>query len=289
MKKKLLMIIAGIMAVVTLFTFASCSSNTEKNILVVCRDAASGTREAFDKFVGLQASELISDKEEYSSTANVREKVATTKTAIGYISLASVDDSVKALKVNGVEATEENVRSGEYKIQRPFLLLTNNSVTLQPAAQDFFNYCMSSTAKDGITATHGILPSDFSSRSEYTVPSTALSGDVVVKGSTSMTDLMEKLIANYKALLGDKVANVKFTISFNGSSEGRTAAKGDTNGTVIGVASSSSKNDAYTETTICLDAVAVIVNKDNDQISNVTAEILKNIYTGKVTKFSEIK
>lgn len=290
MKKKIMAIIAGILSAVTLFAFVGCGNkNTEKNILVVCREASSGTREAFDKFVGLKADEITSDKEEYGSTGNVREKVSSTETAIGYISLASVNDSVKVLTVDGVEATEDNVRAGKYKIQRPFLLLTNKSVTLQPAAQDFFNYCMSKTAKSSITATNGILTADFDSRSEYTVPENALSGDVIVKGSTSMQDMMEKLIADYQKLLSDKAKDVKFTFGFNGSSEGRTLAKNDTNGTSIGVASSSSPDEAYTETTLCLDAVAVIVNKNNDKISDINAAILKDIYTGKIKKFSEIK
>lgn len=288
MKRKLAAIVAATLSAITVFAFTGCA-NGSKNILVVCREAASGTREAFDKYVGLTADELTSDKEEYSSTGNVREKVANTKTAIGYISLASVDDSVKALKVEGVEATEENVREGKYKIQRPFLLLTNKSVTLTPAAKDFFDYAMSKTAEAAIIKEKGITTADFDTRKDYVVPADAISGTVILKGSTSMEDMIKYLVAEYKKLGGDKVSAVQFTFDFPGSSGGRTAAKEDTTGNVIGLASSAKADAAYTETTLCLDAVAVIVNKNNDKISDVNAQTLKDIYTGKIKKFEDIK
>ena len=288
MKRKLMAIVAAALSAITVFAFTGCA-NGSKNILVVCREAASGTREAFDKYVGLTADELTSDKEEYSSTGNVREKVANTKTAIGYISLASVDDSVKALKVEGVEATEENVREGKYKIQRPFLLLTNKSVTLTPAAKDFFDYAISKTAEAAIIKEKGITTADFDTRKDYVVPADAISGTVILKGSTSMEDMIKYLVAEYKKLGGDKVSAVQFTFDFPGSSGGRTAAKEDTTGNVIGLASSAKADAAYTETTLCLDAVAVIVNKNNDKISDVNAQTLKDIYTGKIKKFEDIK
>ena len=288
MKRKLAAIVAATLSAITVFAFTGCA-NGSKNILVVCREAASGTREAFDKYVGLTADELTSDKEEYSSTGNVREKVANTQTAIGYISLASVDDSVKALKVEGVEATEENVREGKYKIQRPFLLLTKKSVTLTPAAKDFFDYAMSKTAEAAIIKEKGITTADFDTRKDYVVPADAISGTVILKGSTSMEDMIKYLVAEYKKLGGDKVSAVQFTFDFPGSSGGRTATKEDTTGNVIGLASSAKADAAYTETTLCLDAVAVIVNKNNDKISDVNAQTLKDIYTGKIKKFEDIK
>jgi len=289
-------ILAGIIACVMCFAFTACGNNSgdngsangttsestndtdstvapEKNILVVMREASSGTREAFDKYVNLSAKDVIDTSEEFSSTGVVRTQVAANATAIGYISLASVDDSVKALKVEGVEPTVSNVRDGKYKIQRPFLLLTNKNVKLTAAAQDFFNYCMSKTAENGILADGGITTPDFDNRSEYTVPTVAI----------------QKLVADYQALCGDKVKDVKFDYDFPGSSGGRTAAKNDTEGTVIGLASSSKPNEAYTETTLCLDAVAIIVNKKNDKVSDVNATMLHDIFTGKITKYSEIK
>lgn len=285
-KRIAMVAVVAIMAAVACVSMLAC--NQEKDILVVTREASSGTREAFDKYVGLAASDVVSTAEEYSSTGNVREKVASTATAIGYISLASVDDSVKKLTVEGVEATYDNVRNGSYKISRPFLLLTGNGVELQPAAQDFFNYCMSKTAEAAINAEKGITTSDFAERKEYAVPEAALSGTVVVKGSTSMEDMIKKLIAEYQKLGGDKVSGITFTTDFPGSGGGRTAAKEDAVGNVIGLASSAHADSGYTEHTLCLDAVAVIVNKDNNYISDVDKDSLKAIYTGAVTKYSKI-
>ena len=261
----------------------------EKNILVVSREASSGTREAFDKFVSITAETLIDDAEELGSTGLVKTKVASVESAIGYISLASLDDSVKALKVDGVVASAETVRDGTYKIQRPFLLLKSVSTELTPTAQDFFNYCLSKTAETTITEEGGVTTSDFDDRTEYIAPATALSGEVKLIGSTSMEDMILGLVASYKELLGYKANGITFTFSFNGSSEGRTAVKNDTNGTTIGLASSSKSDAGYSENTLCLDAVAVIVNKANNQIDNVTKEQLNGIYTGQIKKFSEIK
>lgn len=285
-KRIAMVAVVAIMAAVACVSMLAC--NQEKDILVVTREASSGTREAFDKYVGIAASDVVSTAEEYSSTGNVREKVASTATAIGYISLAGVDDSVKKLTVEGVEATYDNVRNGSYKISRPFMLLTGNGVELQPAAQDFFDYCMSKTAEAAINAEKGITTSDFAERKEYAVPEAALSGTVVVKGSTSMEDMIKKLIAEYRKLGGDKVSGITFTTDFPGSGGGRTAAKEDTVGNVIGLASSAHADSGYTEHTLCLDAVAVIVNKDNNYISDVDKDSLKAIYTGAVTKYSEI-
>lgn len=285
-KRIAMVAVVAIMAAVACVSMLAC--NQEKDILVVTREASSGTREAFDKYVGIAASDVVSTAEEYSSTGNVREKVASTATAIGYISLASVDDSVKKLTVEGVEATYDNVRNGSYKISRPFLLLTGNGVELQPAAQDFFDYCMSKTAEAAINAEKGITTSDFAERKEYAVPEAALSGTVVVKGSTSMEDMIKKLIAEYQKLGGDKVSGITFTTDFPGSGGGRTAAKEDAVGNVIGLASSAHADSGYTEHTLCLDAVAVIVNKDNNDISDVDKDSLKAIYTGTVTKYSKI-
>lgn len=285
-KRIAMVAVVAIMAAVACVSMLAC--NQEKDILVVTREASSGTREAFDKYVGIAASDVVSTAEEYSSTGNVREKVASTATAIGYISLASVDDSVKKLTVEGVEATYDNVRNGSYKISRPFMLLTGNGVELQPAAQDFFDYCMSKTAEAAINAEKGITTSDFAERKEYAVPEAALSGTVVVKGSTSMEDMIKKLIAEYQKLGGDKVSGITFTTDFPGSGGGRTAAKEDTVGNVIGLASSAHADSGYAEHTLCLDAVAVIVNKDNNDISDVDKDSLKAIYTGAVTKYSKI-
>ncbi len=283
--KKLMTGVLGLL--MSLSLFAGCGG--EKDILVITRDATSGTREAFDKFIGIDKGDVVKTAESFGQTGLVTQKVASVKTAIGYISVASLDDSVKALTVDGVAATVETVRDGSYKIQRPFLLLTSTTTTLTATAQDFYNYCTSVMVENDIIEQGGVTTTEFSARYEYTAPATALSGDIKIAGSSSMEYMIKQMIASYKELLGYKADNINFSYSFNGSSEGRTAVKNDTNGTTIGLASSSKTDTAYNEFTLCLDAVAVIVNKDNDQIDNVTKEQLKSIYTGEIKKFSQVK
>ena len=156
MKKLGMFMLALVMAVTACVALTGC--DTEKDILVVCREASSGTREAFDKYVGLEAADITSSAEEYSSTGNVREKVANTATAIGYISLASVDDSVKALKIEGVEATADNVRAGTYKIQRPFLLLTKTDLVSEDEIRKVTEKVRDYNSKAPLWNINGTLP-----------------------------------------------------------------------------------------------------------------------------------
>ena len=286
--KKILACMAACVIGVGTLAFAACGG--EKDINVIMREASSGTREAFDKYVGLTEDNMIKNLGTYSSTGAVKTAVQNNKTAIGYISLASTDDTVKTLTVEGVEATHDNVRNGQYPVQRDFLLLTKTGTDLTPAAQDFFNFCMSVDAKEALESKGGITTSNFESRSEYTPLSAPVSGAVTVSGSTSMEDVIKALIAEYQKINGENVEGVDFSsMAFEGSGAGREAvSSANNNGTVIGLASSSSPNSAYTEHTLCLDAVAVIVNKSNETISDITKQQLFDIFTGKVKKFSEL-
>lgn len=284
--KKILILFIMTFFIMPITLLTGCGG--EKNILVVSRENGSGTREAFESYLGIKSSDVKSD-EEYKETSNVTAKVASVKSAIGYISVASVDDSIKVLTVDDIEPTAENVRNGEYKIQRPFLLLTNSTVSLSPAAEDFFNYCMSKTCSEGISSHNGITTTDFINRPEYKIPTGSLSGSVVLKGSTSMELMIKQLVANYQALCGSKVNDVSFSFEFPGSSGGRTAVSDDILGNVIGLSSSAKKSDKYIEHTLCLDAVAVIVNKANNYIDDIKKDQLKSIYNKQIIKFSEVK
>lgn len=292
--KKVLVLLVAVMLAVTGIAATGC--NGEKEILVVMREAGSGTREAFEKVVksedGVSLEKITKDetdkysfvlnRQELPSTANVLTSVQSNKNAIGYISLASVNKDVKALKVEGVEATTENVQSGEYKIQRPFLLLTRADNVITPAAQDFYNFCMSSDVLENIDE-EGLIRDPDRTPAAYE-PATLSAATINVTGSTSMTELMIKLIAAYK----EKQPDITINQTYPGSGGGRTAVENDTTGATLGLASSSSPKASYVENTVCLDAVAVIVNPANE-ISDISILNLFNIYTGAVKKFSEIK
>lgn len=288
-KKLIVALLVCVMAFAT-FAFAGCG---EKEISVITRNEGSGTRDAFESIVKSDAGVKLGDAElkdgvlQYDSTSTVITQVSGVETAIGYVSLGSVDDTIKVLKVNGVEATAANVLNGTYKLQRPFVIMTNKSVELQDATADFIRFLKSTQAQE-------IVAGDYVKQEEgavqYTSPSTALSGTVVIRGSTSVDPLMDVLIGKYKEINGNKVANVEFQKDCQGSSAGIEAVKKDTAGNVIGLSSSAIKDaDAPSMNYfhIALDAIAVIVNKNNE-LSDITISQLFDIYTGAITKFSEL-
>lgn len=275
----------------------------EKDILVVSREAGSGTRDAFDSLVKNSAGDSLAKKADGTAqenvfvkslniqdgTAKVMTKVASVKNTIGYISLGSVDSTVKSIQVDGITPSSATVLDGTYKLQRPFVIMTRKDADLTAATTNFMTYLKSSSAQI-IVEGNKYVKQENSGMTAYTAPSVTLSGTVKLRGSTSVEPLMEKLIADYYAKGGTRVSGVIFDMDAQGSSAGVTATKGDTDGNTIGMSSSAIKTAdqavlAYFE--IALDAVAIIVHKDNT-ITNITIEQLFGIYTGAMLKFSEI-
>lgn len=293
MKNKKIAILISVLLVcaMSLAAFTACDKNAEKSINVIGRDSASGTREAFESLIknsdGTKLEGKMTQKaEELEATSAVIAKVQSNKTAIGYISLGSLDDSVKAVKVNGVAPTVENVQNGSYVLYRPFVIITNKTLTegdnLTAATKDFLNYLKSDKASK-IVADNGFVPN---TDNNQTFSSDKSAGTVIIRGSTSVEKVMTILMDGYKKLN----PNVTFDINCQGSGAGRTAAKDDTAGNVIGMSSSAIKaEDAgyFAQFDLAQDAVVVIVNKAN-AIDNLTIQNLYDIYTGAVTRFSEI-
>ena len=129
----------------------------DAEIVLVGREAGSGTRSGFEELT--ETVDKCKYRQELTSTGDVITAVAQNPDAIGYASLASVKDSVKALKVAGVTPTEETVKDGTYLIQRPFVLVTKEGVELSPVAQAFFDYTTKGQANDIITAS-GVVPAN---------------------------------------------------------------------------------------------------------------------------------
>lgn len=290
-KKIAILISVFLVCAMSIAAFTACDKNAEKSINVIGRDSASGTREAFESLIknsdGTKLEGKMTQKaEELEATSAVIAKVQSNKTAIGYISLGSLDDSVKAVKVNGVAPTVENVQNSRYVLYRPFVIITNKTLTegdnLTAATKDFLNYLKSDKASK-IVADNGFVPN---TDNNQTFSSDKSAGTVIIRGSTSVEKVMTILMDGYKKLN----PNVTFDINCQGSGAGRTAAKDDTAGNVIGMSSSAIKaEDAgyFAQFDLAQDAVVVIVNKAN-AIDNLTIQNLYDIYTGAVTRFSEI-
>ena len=237
------------------------------------------------KDAGLMKGALEQDK-----TSTVISLVSSTETGIGYVSLGSVDDSVKVLKVEGVEATAENVLSGDYKMQRPFVIMTSKAMgeNLTAATKDFLAFLRSTQAQD-VVEEEGYVRQD-EGATEYTAPASAVSGTVSISGSTSVDPLMDKLIGKYKEIGGASVAGVEISKNCQGTSHGISAVKADKTGNVIGLGSSAVKEADEAEIAhfeIALDAIAVIVNPENT-LEDITIAQLFDIYTGKIVKFSAL-
>lgn len=291
-KKVIFVMIALVIALTAVL--AACGG--EKDIAVIARTSGSGTRDAFESIVksedgtALKDAGLMKGALEQDKTSTVISLVSSTKTGIGYVSLGSVDDSVKVLKVEGVEATAENVLSGDYKMQRPFVIMTSKAMgeNLTAATRDFLAFLRSTQAQD-VVEEEGYVRQD-EGATEYTAPASAVSGTVSISGSTSVDPLMDKLIGKYKEIGGASVAGVEISKNCQGTSHGITAVKADKTGNVIGLGSSAVKEADEAEIAhfeIALDAIAVIVNPENT-LEDITIAQLFDIYTGKTVKFSAL-
>ena len=265
---------------------SSESSGTAGTISVVSREDGSGTRGAFVELTGVEEKDADGNKIDNTTTdaiiANstdvVLNNVAGDTNAIGYASMGSINDSVKAVKVDGVEATTDNVKNGTYAIARPFNIAVKADTALSDAAQDFYNYIMSAEGQQ-IIADNKYIKIDESAAS---FSSNGASGKVVVAGSSSVTPVMEKLSESYQAVNG----NVTVEVQQSDSTTGMTSA---IEGTCdIGMASRELSDDEASKlgaTSIALDGIAVIVNSENT-VDDLSVDQIKGIFTGKITDWN---
>ena len=283
--RKLACIALGTMMIGTALTGCSGSDqglSADTEISVISREEGSGTRSAFVELIGIVDGEdrdiTVGTSEITSSTSVMITTVKDNVAAIGYISLGSMSEDVKAVKVDGVEATAENVKNGSYKVSRPFNIAYKED-KLSDVAKDFISYIKSQEGQN-IIADNGYISVD--TTESYNTSN--MEGKIVLAGSTSVAPVMEKLAEAYMKLN----ANVAIEIQQSGSSAGMTSAIEDA--CDIGMASrevkSSEIEKGLTSTTIAVDGIAVIVNKDNSFADDLTSEQIKGIYLGTITTWS---
>lgn len=287
--KKVLAVTLG--AALMVGSLAGCGNNSSKSadggfdaaqdISVVSREEGSGTRGAFVELTGVEEKDADGNKVDNTTTnaitCNSTEVVLTTVAgddyAIGYISLGALNDTVKALKIGGVEASEENINNGSYTLSRPFNIVTKDGIS--DVAQDFINYIMSGDGQK-VISDNGYIGDDSAAAFE----SNGAEGKVVVGGSSSVSPVMEKLIEAYKAVN----ANVEIELQTSDSTTGMTGAA---DGTLdIGMASRELKDseteEGLTATKIAMDGIAVIVNQENPA-EDLSSDTVKGIFTGGTT------
>nr|MBO2493513.1 phosphate ABC transporter substrate-binding protein [Clostridia bacterium] len=260
--------------------------DVSREIHVISREEGSGTRGAFVELFGIQQKDSNGNEIDYTTeearivnnTAVMMTSVAGDKYSIGYISLGSLNNTVKALKIDGVEPTADNVKSGEYKIARPFIIATKGEIS--KVVQDFVEFIMSSDGQR-VVEENGYIP---------VLDNPAYSGDkpagkIVVAGSSSVSPLMEKLKEAYLAINPNAQIEIQ-------TSDSTTGINSVIDGICdIGMSSRELKeselNAGLNPITIAMDGLVVIVNKGNPA-DNLTSEQVRAIFTGEITRWSEV-
>ena len=263
---------------------ASSDWDSSNDITIVSREDGSGTRGAFVELFGIQQEvdgEKVDmttvDAQVTNNTSVMLTTVAGDEYAIGYVSLGSLDESVKALKIDGAEATEENIENGSYKVSRPFNIAVKEG--LSEAGQDFMNYILSKEGQ-AVVADNNYIPLD----NAEAYSSNGASGKVVIAGSSSVSPVMEKL----KEAYADANSGVEIEIQTSDSTTGmQNAIDGVCD---IGMASRELKDSeleaGLTPTVIALDGIAVIVN-NNNPTDEMTSDQVKSIFTGDALAWDE--
>lgn len=262
------------------------TSKMEGDINVISREDGSGTRGAFIELFKIEEKneagekvDLTTDEAEITnSTAVMMTSVAGDKSSVGYISLGSLNDTVKALNIDGAEANVDNIKSGDYKVSRPFNIVTTGNES--ELASDYIKFILSEQGQK-VVEENGYI----SKENNGSYEASGLSGKLVVAGSSSVTPVMEKLKEAYSALNPDVTIEVQQSDSTTGVTN---ALDGICD---IGMASRELKDSEIEKgasgTVIALDGIAVIVNNENPT-EELSSEQIKDIYTGNVTDWSEL-
>ncbi len=259
--------------------------DSSNDITIVSREDGSGTRGAFIELFGIEEKKdgekvdmTTDDAQITNSTSVMLTTVAGDDYAIGYVSLGSLNDTVKALKIDGEEATEQNIKDGKYKICRPFNIATKKGAD-NAVAQDFIAYIMSQEGQQ-VISDNGYIGDDSAKPYEGSKPS----GKAVVGGSSSVSPVMEKLIEAYKKVNSGAELELQTTDSTTGMT---SAIDGSYD---IGMASRELQDDEKKDLdsqVIATDGIAVIVNKNNTT-DELSSDQVKTIYTGDATTWDEV-
>lgn len=276
--------LCAIMTMVLMMTSAFALAD---EINVISREDGSGTRGAFIELFGIEQKNEAGEKIDCTtdecditnSTSVMMTSVSGNDCAIGYISLGSLNDTVKALAIDGAEASVENIKAGTYNVARPFNIATLAETS--EAAQDFITFIMSAEGRAVIESNGYIAVVENAPAFE----GGKVSGKIVIAGSSSVTPVMEKLTEAYMTIN----PNVEIELQQSDSSSGMTSTRDGV--CDIGMASRALKDSeieaGLTPMTIAMDGIAVIVSNDNP-VDGLTSEQVRNIYMGEITDWSEV-
>lgn len=292
MKKTIYAVLSAITLAVlggTLFAAPKKNKNFgKKSVVLISREEGSGTRGAFVELFGIEMKNAEGKKVDFTSeeaditnsTEVMLTSVAGNKYAIGYVSLGSLNKTVKALKIEGVSPSVSSIKNGTYKISRPFNIVTKQT-GLSENASDFIRFILSSDGQ-AIVEANGYI----SATQNPAYIATGKKGKITVAGSSSVTPVMEKLAEAYEKLNPE----IKIEVQMSDSTTGVNSAL---NGVCeIGMASrelkDSEKAKGALQTKIAIDGIAVIINKENPTES-ATIQSVKDLYIGTISKWGDVK
>lgn len=280
----------ALILVMSVIAFSGCKNKTSEDIHVISREDGSGTRSAFTELFDIVLTgedgtrkDLTTKEAIIANKTNVMfMNVAGDKYAIGYGSLGSLNDTIKALKIDDVEPSAENIKNGTYKISRPFNIATYGEAT--GLTKDFIDFILSAEGQVVVATSYVTAidnPPDYESKDARMRPS----GKIVVAGSSSVAPIMEKLKEAYLEINTDATIELQISDSTSGMT-----------GTIegicdIGMASrelTDSEKEKLVETKIAYDGIVILVNNANT-IDNLTSEAVRQIFIGEITNWNEIK
>lgn len=285
----------SVLALIVALGVAGCSGDKAKSgfdmgkeIHLISREDGSGTRGAFIELLGIEVKENGKKKDRTSGRAQITNstnvmmtQVANDEYGIGYISLGSLNDTVKALAIDGTEATTANIMNGTYKLARPFHLVHTDSNVNGEQIDDFISFVFSADGQNIVT-NQGYVSVETNPKT-YTAQNAH--GKLVVAGSSSITPVMEKLAEAYMKLNPDMKVEIQ-------QSDSTTGVQSVISGTAdIGMASrdlKASEKDKVNGVVIAKDGLAVIVNKQNP-LQSIKADQVRDIYIDNIKKWQEIK
>ena len=267
-------------------TEAASDFDTSRSISVISREDGSGTRGAFIELMGIEvegedgsSTDMTTVEADIASRTDVMlTSVAGDPYAIGYVSMGSLNETVKAVAIDGVEATTDNIINGTYAVSRPFNIATNGEPT--GLVKDFIDFILSAEGQAIVAEDYIAVDTEAPAYAGE-----AIEGTISVGGSSSVSPVMEQLIEAYQAVNPNATIELQTTDSTSGMT-------GVAEGTLdIGMASRALK-DTEAETLngiqIALDGIAVIVNTENP-IDNLTSEQVRQIYVGEVTSWADVQ
>lgn len=285
-KRPYVVFLAALIGLIAAVVRFGCEPGDPFEIAVISREDGSGTRSAFVELTGIEETDPNGEKIDQTTveaivannTNVVMTTVAGNRCAVGYISLGSLNETVKPLKIDGVEISVESIHSDEYKLARPFTVAYRGE--LSETARDFLDFVLSDAGQAGVASAKYVPVSSDDYRTDG-----GRSGKIVIGGSSSVAPVMEKLKEAYRALNPGVEIEVQPSDSTTGA---LNAIEGIVDLAMASRELKGSEREALTPVVIARDGIAVIVHRDNP-IESITLAQLRAVFTGELLSWNEFE